>query len=396
MHRKNRGFNSTDRTMGMGASLSESQYHVVVEKLYEVALEPERWTVVLEELSTLVDADFGHYMLWDGAAGTAMFSEGSDQLPKAAELAYSEHYGAIDPRRQLVSERRDQQWIFCHQHFDHRYVSRSEIYQDHLIPVGARYLAGAQFGEVHGLMPLLGMHRNGVPFAEQERRWLDRLQPHLQRTSRLQVELTHMQMRSALTEQALHALNYAVIIADEHGRILLANHAAETWLAHNPDVTSRSGRLWCGLPSRREQIEKLLLAATQGIAGARTSGAIAIHRNGTDQPDQFLVLPLGANSAAAASWQRPLALLIVAQPEAQSLLRPKWLQTLFGLTPAEARLACALAEGKNLNEFAESAQLSSHTVRTELQTVLGKTGTHRQAALVRVLLSLPKVKDESV
>lgn len=202
-------------------------------------------------------------------------------------------------------------------------------------------------------------------------------------------------MRSALSEQALHALNFVVIIADEHGRILLANQAADTWLAHNPDVTSRSEHLWCEASTRAEQMKRLLLAATRGHKGSRTSGAIPIHRNGADQPDQLLILPLGPSAAAAATWQRPLALLIVANPDPQMSIRPERFQTLFGLTPAEARLACALAEGKNLSEFAESARLSSHTVRTERQTVLGKTGTHRQASLVRVLLSLPSVKDES-
>lgn len=120
---------------------------------------------------------------------------------------------------------------------------------------------------------------------------------------------------------------------------------------------------------------------------------MAIRRNATHQPDQLLVLPLSPSTTAAATWQQLLALLIVARPEAQSTLRPEDLQSLFGLTPAEARLACTLAEGKSLNEFAEDPQLSSHTVRSEMKAVLEKTDTHRQAALVKVLHSLPKLKN---
>jgi DNA-binding CsgD family transcriptional regulator len=57
-----------------------------------------------------------------------------------------------------------------------------------------------------------------------------------------------------------------------------------------------------------------------------------------------------------------------------------------GFTPAEARLAQALANGMNLKEYSESASISITTARNQLASLFAKTGTHRQAALVAWLL----------
>jgi DNA-binding CsgD family transcriptional regulator len=61
------------------------------------------------------------------------------------------------------------------------------------------------------------------------------------------------------------------------------------------------------------------------------------------------------------------------------------LQTLYGLTPSESRLAYALAARRNLSEAAHDAGLTVTTARGYLKRVFLKTGTSRQAQLVRLL-----------
>jgi DNA-binding CsgD family transcriptional regulator len=62
-------------------------------------------------------------------------------------------------------------------------------------------------------------------------------------------------------------------------------------------------------------------------------------------------------------------------------------QSFFGLTPAEAELAQALAAGRSLHEYADAAHVTCETARWRLKQVLAKTDTHRQAELVRLLLT---------
>lgn len=57
----------------------------------------------------------------------------------------------------------------------------------------------------------------------------------------------------------------------------------------------------------------------------------------------------------------------------------------FGLTPAEFRLCNALAAGASLKTCARDWNRSYETLRSQLKTILSKTGTHRQIELVALL-----------
>lgn len=63
--------------------------------------------------------------------------------------------------------------------------------------------------------------------------------------------------------------------------------------------------------------------------------------------------------------------------------------TLYGLTAAEARLACALSQGHDLSKLSAQWRVSRETLRTHLKRVLSKTGTSRQTDLVRLLNGKP-------
>lgn len=60
-------------------------------------------------------------------------------------------------------------------------------------------------------------------------------------------------------------------------------------------------------------------------------------------------------------------------------------QSLFDLTPAEARVARHLAAGETVEKIASVGSISLNTVRTQVRGVLEKTGCHRQAEVVALL-----------
>jgi DNA-binding CsgD family transcriptional regulator len=68
---------------------------------------------------------------------------------------------------------------------------------------------------------------------------------------------------------------------------------------------------------------------------------------------------------------------------------PFVLASSFGLTPAEARVAVAAAEGLSDKQVARQNGTSLATVRTQLQKVYAKTGAARRADLVQLLSSSP-------
>jgi DNA-binding CsgD family transcriptional regulator len=67
---------------------------------------------------------------------------------------------------------------------------------------------------------------------------------------------------------------------------------------------------------------------------------------------------------------------------------PALLQSLFDLTPTEAAIARRLSQGETAEQIAQATQKSVLTIRTQLKSVLAKTGTRRQSELMHLLTRL--------
>lgn len=77
-------------------------------------------------------------------------------------------------------------------------------------------------------------------------------------------------------------------------------------------------------------------------------------------------------------------------------LSDRMLRQLYDLSPAEARVAVKLADGCSITRIAQELNVSAHTIRSQVKSILQKTGAARQSdfvALVRSGLSL--IIDES-
>jgi DNA-binding CsgD family transcriptional regulator len=106
-------------------------------------------------------------------------------------------------------------------------------------------------------------------------------------------------------------------------------------------------------------------------------------------PLHILVAPVGA-----ARWQegdawlgflRPVAILIVNDPELERQTCKAHLQDEFGLTPAEAEVALEISKGDGREAAAARLAIASGTLRIHLQRIFEKMGVHRQAELVGLL-----------
>jgi DNA-binding CsgD family transcriptional regulator len=81
-------------------------------------------------------------------------------------------------------------------------------------------------------------------------------------------------------------------------------------------------------------------------------------------------------------------LLIVTPLAAPQAPSSDILHGLFDLSPAEARTARGLVEGKSVDEIALANGLSRETIRTQIKSVLSKTGMRRQSELVGLLAGI--------
>jgi len=79
----------------------------------------------------------------------------------------------------------------------------------------------------------------------------------------------------------------------------------------------------------------------------------------------------------------------VTDPEKPTYLRDDLMRAHYSLTPAETEVANGLLTGYSLEEIAALRRVTVGTIRDQLKNLFGKTGTNRQADLVRLLLNLP-------
>ena len=79
------------------------------------------------------------------------------------------------------------------------------------------------------------------------------------------------------------------------------------------------------------------------------------------------------------------AAIVIIDPDARPRPPDAVLQTCFGLTPSEARLARTLSSGERLETVADQLGIAYQTARNQLKAIFAKTETHRQAELAALL-----------
>ena len=115
-------------------------------------------------------------------------------------------------------------------------------------------------------------------------------------------------------------------------------------------------------------------------------GALPVRRPNHKRPYALMISPLRLHAWPLLA-KRPAAAVFVTDPERVPEIPPQHLSRLFGLTPAEARLAAALAGRRTVQEYAEQTGVTTGTARWTLKRVLEKTGCCRQSELVLLLVT---------
>jgi DNA-binding CsgD family transcriptional regulator len=90
-------------------------------------------------------------------------------------------------------------------------------------------------------------------------------------------------------------------------------------------------------------------------------------------------------------YDLPMAMVLVSAPEEKRVSASE-LSELYGLSPAECRLAMAVAYGKRLNDLAGEFGVQITTLRTQLSSILKKWEVERQSDLVRLISNIPVVR----
>jgi DNA-binding CsgD family transcriptional regulator len=209
------------------------------------------------------------------------------------------------------------------------------------------------------------------------------LAPHLVRAVQLNQRLGRAEIMHVRTAAALDLLEQGVLLTDGKARLIFANRAADALFAAG------------GLRLRDRVVQAQVLADTTALhgviaacadAGQAEGGGYVSAARAEGRPLSLLVISLRAE----VEWlpqEQPVAVIFITDPDRGAVPDAVQLQRQFGLTPAEGRFALEILKGDGIAATAERLGILPGTARTHLHRVLAKTGTRRQADLVRLLLT---------
>ncbi len=84
-------------------------------------------------------------------------------------------------------------------------------------------------------------------------------------------------------------------------------------------------------------------------------------------------------------------MVLIHDPEANLPARVTAIRNRYALTAAESQLVAALLKTGSASAAAQHLGLSENTIKTHLRSVFSKTGVHRQAELIQLVLSFPRI-----
>lgn len=179
----------------------------------------------------------------------------------------------------------------------------------------------------------------------------------------------------------LEGLGLAAAVIDRRGRVIASNG-----LLDKQDVVVPTAFGGVALSNR---VKNASFAQALSRTGDGTHGpCLSIPLTATDTDPALIVHLLPLRGLANDLFSGGHVLMVVSPVVRKAVPQPELLYGLFDLTPAEARLTLSLLEGGALPEIAVRTGVSHHTLRTQLRSVMAKTGTRRQAELTQLLASL--------
>lgn len=191
--------------------------------------------------------------------------------------------------------------------------------------------------------------------------------------------------------EALHRLAIGIVLLDADRQVVFANRTAENIVRQKDALLLRHGRLHAALSAYSARLESLIQSVTVSPSNSSVGDGDQV-ANFPRLSGQRAILVLGLTlkrDADAYSPEKPVALLLLSDPERRHHLDASSIARLYDLTLAEARLAQGLAAGTRLDDVAQDLGISRNTATTHLKRIFQKTSTERQAELVALLVAGP-------
>jgi DNA-binding CsgD family transcriptional regulator/PAS domain-containing protein len=364
-------------------SLSHQELSDLIGEIYECALNPTHWETTLERIATVVNACTATIMR-NGSDATFFHNWG---MPQETMPAYLTTYAALNPLATVHWHCEVDEPISLEQFMTPEELRATRFYIEFIGPLGwfDFILVALEKSDQHAsFLSLTRRQRDGAP-SRDELQTIRMLAPHLRRALVVQGVLTQYRSEADNLTAIFDAVRLPVLSFDDTGKLLQANDAAQAFLRQlgtgnwaRGMLAPRGSDIYLAADVWRQ------VGTTAPEAPQRDRQSIAM-----TAPDgrSFIAHVVPLTPSSTGSIQSAAAAMFIQEVGALNPLPGEVLVKLYGLTPAETRLLGVLARGEGLDATAAALGIAITTARTHLQRIFDKTGTSRQAELVRLVLS---------
>lgn len=366
----------------------------LIEQIYDAALQPEIWPVFGEQLCQVVPStDFNiHSINTTNNKGNLAVS----LTPPAAMQLYFAKYHHINPLMRNPYGYITGSLFRSHEICPPEEFEQTGFYRGFFSTLNLFHVLNLTVLLEDDLASSISVSRSkemGI-YTDAEAAIFRALLPHLQRAFRIGNLLADLQIERDMLSQTLDKVPQGALVINQLGYSIFMNQSAQQMLARQDGLAlDAKGKLQVAPRTIAIQLQELIrrVSQRQPILNNFTherGGVLQIERPSGLRPYSLLIAPLNLELAQR-NYQQAAALIFITDPEAQPEPPTQVLQSLYGLTPAEAKLAALLAQGKNVMAAAAELGVTYNTARTHLKRIFKKTGTRRQSELVKLLLSGP-------
>jgi DNA-binding CsgD family transcriptional regulator/PAS domain-containing protein len=365
---------------------------LLIDSIYDAALNYELWPKVAQNLAQTVAADqviLRQFVRPDIQVLQTFSYNRSDEFNQV----YDDYYVHIDPWVKEYVLPGKTVFKCSQQHQPDRELEKSEMYCDFLAPQNVYYaLYGyIQVDPQNSYSLTMQRSKKHHAFDEVYLDQIQRLAPHLVRAMLISQKTASVSFENHLLKDALDQINSPLLLVDRNGVILFINKMAEKLIVNRNDLSIRKNSISLLDPDAQAELRSLIFHAcdfrTGGIGGGMQVGSGFGASN-----LKLLVSPINPvvvnNGGAGDSY----ALIVLSDDSANAEFSVELLQQLYGFTAAQAKLARALCRGMSIADYAEKYSLSRNTLKTQLRACYHKTSTKRLHQMIRLISSGPPGK----
>ena len=347
-----------------------------IDQVYEAAVVPDRWPVLLDRIGQHFDAKGG--LIFTASTDGTRWIGGGEVVDIMQEFMAA-GWMAHNDRPARVLARNHPGFLTELDVMTDDETRELPVFRDFLRPKGCFATAGTfvnglnddkMIVSVEGFLDHDASHA-AVPY-------LDSLRPHLGRAVQLTSQFKLERMKGQV--EALNAIGAAACVLNARGVLKVANARFESELGSL--FYEGGARIHLADRSADEQLS----AALSRLSSTSGTGCSIVVRGANAAARVLHVIPI--RGQANDLFINVTALVVLTNPVEPIHFSIAFVQQLFDMTPAEARVASLIGmEGRTLQEVADYSGVSINTVKSQLRSVFEKTGTKRQAELVRLLVS---------